>query len=93
MAKQFLHIAFKFADRNPRIEQLKSQFDKAIDWYRYAPNCWIVWTSSTPEKWYERLKPYVRDDDYMLIVGLNIEERQGWMGEDFWEWIEKKRTS
>jgi hypothetical protein len=39
MAKQFLHISFKFSDGGPKINELKPVFDKAIDWFRYASNC------------------------------------------------------
>jgi hypothetical protein len=91
MAKQFLHISFKFSDGGPKITELKPVFDKAIDWFRYASNCWIVWTSSPADKWYERLKPHISDADNMFIVGINLSERQGWMSQAFWDWINEDR--
>ena len=47
MAKRFLHISFDFADADPQVEKLQPVFDKAIDWLRYMPTCWIVWTSTS----------------------------------------------
>jgi hypothetical protein len=92
MPKRFMHIAFKFSDGNPKISELKPVFDKAVDWFRYASNCWIVWTSSSAEEWYKRLKPHLTDKDRVFIVAIDPEERQGWMSPSFWDWINKKRT-
>jgi hypothetical protein len=91
MANQFLHIAFKFADDDPKIAKLKPIFNKAIDWFRYAPNCWIVWTSNSAEKWYERLRPHITDEDNMFIVRMDMSERQGWLSKSIWEWMDQHR--
>jgi hypothetical protein len=93
MAKQFLHIAFEFSDLDPKIKKLKPVFDQALDWVRYTPTCWIVWTSSSAEKWYERLRPYIDDDDAMLIVKIDMDERQGWLSKTIWNWMNKKRKT
>jgi len=90
MAKQFLHISFKFADRDPKTAKLTPTFNKAIDWIRYAPNCWIVWTSSSAATWYERLRPHLDDNDAMFIARIDPDERQGWMSEGFWKWMNSK---
>jgi hypothetical protein len=92
MTKRFLHISFNFADGDPRTAKLKPLFDRAPDWFRYTPTCWIVWTSSSSKKWYERLRPYIKDEDSMFIVEINPEERQGWMNRSFWDWLNEDRS-
>ena len=92
MSKQFLHISFEFADGDPKIKELKPVFDKALDWYRYVPNCWIIWTARSATHWYERLKPYLSDGDHVFIVRLDISERQGWLSKSFWEWLREDRN-
>ena len=92
MAKKFLHVSFDFADGDPKIEKLVTVFDRAIDWFRYSPNCWIVWTSSDVEKWYRRLRPLIDDGDTMFIVRIDIDERQGWVSNAAWDWINKSRA-
>lgn len=89
MAK-FLHIGFNFGTRPTKSAPLKEIFDTAIDWYRYAPNCWVIYTSRSVDKWYELLKPKIHKDDAMFICELTIENRQGWMEDDFWKWILKR---
>ena len=67
--------------------QIEKQLDRALDWYRYADNCWVVYTSVDAKKWKERLAPVVKPDGYMFICKLDISERNGWMPKEFWEWI------
>jgi hypothetical protein len=90
MAK-FLHVGFSF-DGEIKIDQLKPIFDTALDWYRYAPNCWIVWSTKTPEQWYEVLKPHlVEGKDTVLICELNMDSRYGALKKGGWDWLQKPR--
>jgi hypothetical protein len=91
MSKRFLHIGFNWSGE-PKINELKPVFDNAIDWLRYTPNCWIVWTSSDPEKWYERVKPYLGTGDHVFICAVDMETRQGWLPKTTWAWIDKERS-
>lgn len=89
---QFIHIGLNFSGESNRSAELKPVFDRALDWIRYAPNCWIVWTSSDPEKWYERLKPHLKEGEHIFIVKLDISQRQGWLPKSTWDWINKDRS-
>lgn len=89
MAK-FVHISFSFRGA-PKIEELLPAFNQALDWVRYAPNCWIVWTTSSTEKWFARLKPHLTDDDHMLIATLDLQDYNGWLPQWVWDWITKER--
>jgi hypothetical protein len=86
MANQFLHIGFSFV-AEPELQGLEETFDRALDWYRYAPNCWVVWTSSSPERWYSRVKKHLKEGDRVFICKVNINERSGWMPGKFWNFI------
>lgn len=93
MAKaKFLHIAFHVADA-ATLEQLAPVFGNALDWMRYGSNCWIVWTTSSPQVWQARLKPHLPDSDYMLISTLDLsqDEYHGWLPQWAWDWISKSR--
>ncbi len=87
---KFLHIAFNF--RGPtKVSELEPIFNVAVDWLRYAPNCWIVWTTSDAGKWFSRLKPKLGPDDTMLIIRVDPNERNGWLPKWIWEWLQQKR--
>ena len=87
---QFLHIGFKWS-KAAKTTELEPVFNKAVDWLRYAPNCWIVWTTSSAQTWYERLKPHLKQGDYLFIGRLNVSERSGWLPKWIWEWLSKPR--
>jgi hypothetical protein len=88
--KKFLHIGFGF-QAPPRTDELEPIFDKALDWMRYAPNCWIVQTTSTPQQWLARLRPLLSPSDNVFIVEINPANRSGWLPQSIWTWI-KERT-
>jgi hypothetical protein len=86
MAKRFIHIAFDFKSGLDS-EEVEKTLDKAIDWINVASNCWLVWTSSSPEKWYLRLKKHLASEDQLFVCEVNIANRSGLMSPAFWEFI------
>ena len=90
--RRFINVVFEFKDE-PDYESIQATLDKAVDWVRYAPNCWLVWTSTSPQKWYARLKPHINDGDHLFICELNIDMRSGWMPKSFWDFIKSHQPS
>jgi hypothetical protein len=88
-----MHIGINFWNRPTEVAELIPVFNKAIDWIRYAPNCWVVLTSSEPDVWYQRLKAALNDEDSFLIVELNIANGfpsgAGFLPAHWWEWFKK----
>lgn len=39
---------------------------------------------------YEALKPHVDSDDYLLVVDITQQDRQGWLSKDFWNWLKEQ---
>jgi len=91
MSHRFLHVAFNWSG-DPKTTGIKEVFDRASDWMRYAPNCWIVWTNKDPETWYERLKPFLGSGEHVFICALDLTTRQGWLPKSTWDWINKNRS-
>lgn len=89
---RFLHISFTFNEGLPKVQELEPVFNfLAPDWVRYAPNCWIVWTSRPPSDFLYGLKPLIGPSDSMLIAKLDMTDRNGWQPEWVWNWIDRKR--
>jgi len=91
MSWRFLHVGFQF-EGAPKITEMKQVFERAKDWMRYAPNCWIIWTNESPETWFQRLKPQMGKGDTVLICAINLTERRGWLSKELWDWIQKERS-
>ena len=91
MPHRFLHIAFNWRVSGKVVELEPTFSHFADDRVRYAPNCWIVWTSRPVSDFYYALRPQIADQDAMLIVGLDMNERNGWLPKPIWDWIDRKR--
>jgi hypothetical protein len=92
MAKRFLLFTFEFADKDPKLEELKPIFDKATDWLRIMPHSWLVWTSGSMETWYQRVRKVVKDEDEVFITPVEAKGSQGWISKSVWDWIGKERA-
>lgn len=91
MAKaQFVHVGFNWV-KAPKTTEIEPIFNKALDWARYSPNCWILYTSTAPRTWYERVKPHLGPGDHVFVCKLDISERGGWLPKWIWEWLTKQR--
>ena len=91
MAK-FYQISFNFEGRKAPTEAINTVLNKATDWVSYAPNCWIIYSKQeSAGTWYTRLKKVIDDDDSVFVCELNISNRQGWLPQNVWEWIDKER--
>ena len=65
---------------------------KAFDWFRVTPNMWYICTSQDANEWFSRLQKYAKPEGYLLVIKLDIDDRQGWMSRSFWDWLKKNRA-
>jgi hypothetical protein len=87
---RFLHIGF--SDQMD-VNTLQPAFDLAKDWLRYAPNCWIVYTNSDPEKWYSRILKVLPEpkSQGFAIFEIDVTTKHGQLQEWIWNWLERPR--
>lgn len=94
----FLHLGIMFKTKSPTAEMLgeiEAVLDKARDWYRYAPNCWLIYTNQSPGVWHQRLKriSWMTDQSYLICAAdLDRENRAGWLPRSTWDWINQARS-
>lgn len=70
-------------------DTIKRKMSLCRSWYRFNENTWIVYSTSDVDKLYGRFSPIVEEDGNIFICELDINNKQGWMNEKFWEWINK----
>jgi hypothetical protein len=74
-------------------KRFTATLDQAIDWIQLMPTGWLLWTNSSSEKWYARMKRYIKPGNRVFICAVNIEDRSGFMPADFWQFIKSKTGS
>lgn len=68
---------------------LKEKMNLCRSWYRLNERMWIVYTTADIDKLYSRFSSLVEEDGSLFICKLDINTRQGWMNQKFWEWIRR----
>ena len=91
MAARFFVIYINNRKQNVAYDDLEKKMNHALDWYRIRENLWIVHSTSDAEKWYERLRPLIKESGSLFVCQLEANNRQGWMPEDFWKWFDETR--
>lgn len=92
VAHRLLLVTITFRNGPPKTSELEPVFNQATDWFRYAPNCWLLWTSGTPDSWYPHVRDQIKDSDYLLIVEVSPNQLRGWLPRAAWDWMRKYRT-
>ena len=87
---EFLHV---FIDPKAGVDrkQVEEKLNSAVDWYRYTPKAYILYTTSSPETWYHRLMPLVVENGSLFICRFDISSRYGWMTKGFWKWVRREK--
>jgi hypothetical protein len=91
---RFLHVAFNWQGA-PKETELRPLFDTALDWAHYAPNCWILWSTTEIETWVSYLKKHMGPSDSVVICEVNLSTANktysGLADKWVWTWVQKKR--
>jgi hypothetical protein len=94
VSSKYLHIGLKWHSppRDIDIQKIQDKvFDIARDWFRYSPDGYIVWTTSSIETWVERFKPFTELFDTVFIG--EIVKWDGIYGSELYRWLDKTETT
>ena len=88
------HIGWHFADRpNPPHEAIAGVLGRMKDWARYSATGWLVWTDLELHEVYERLRPLMHANDFLLVHEVVNNTFYGWVPANIIGWIGTDRTA
>ena len=73
-------------------ELIDEKLNLALDWFKYDKHIYIIYSNSELDKLTVRFNPLVQPNGRLFISELNITNRNGWMTQDFWDWLRKSRN-
>lgn len=88
---RFIHVTFAWSGVPKGKELEVPVFNIAIDWIRYSPNCWILYTTTGADWWYERIRHHMTKKDRVFIAELDLRDKAGWLDKWVWNWLNKSR--
>jgi hypothetical protein len=56
-------------------------------WWHYLESAWLVDTNQTAAGVSASLRPHIDQNDGLLIIGVNPNNRDGWLVQEAWDWI------
>lgn len=95
MASAQFYIVYIKPARGRTLDEIEKKMNLAVDWYRIEETVWVLYTTSDAEKWCSRLLSLVQGegDGYLLVAKLDVEDRQGWMTNQFWKWLRREHEA
>ena len=93
---RFVHVGLHYNGPVP-IQKLEETFNKARDWFRYDTHCWVLYTSVDLNTWRERLRTIdeLKSGGFFFLCEFAPKSGSGYagfMGQDFWDWLQKDRS-
>ncbi len=91
---RFVHVGIHCGGPVP-VERLEKRFETAIDWVRYDPSCWILYTTTELNTWRERIKDIIGPGNYVFLCVFDATEAgetyAGFMKKSVWDWLSQHR--
>lgn len=56
------------------------------NWWHYLDSVWIFATELSTEAIYQKIKPHIDSNDYILVVSID-EDHTGWLPQKAWDWL------
>jgi hypothetical protein len=90
---RFVHIGIAFSGEVPDLSKIEEVFQPALDWIRYGPQSWVLYTTTELDTWRDRLRacPVIKEADPFLLTEFKVGEYSGYQRQAFWDWIHKSR--
>ena len=67
---------------------LSEELQSSPSWWHYLDSTWLIATSESAGKLYNRLVPHLDEGDSILVIQAGS-DRQGWLPKDAWTWIQQ----
>ena len=73
-------------DYEPLYEAIKKC---GSSWWHYLESTWIVSTDISVDECVKCIRQTMDENDYLLVVEITQQHRQGWLPSKAWDWIKQ----
>lgn len=91
---RFLHVGIAYNPPNPTFMAAVDQAidSEALDWFRYADQCYLVWTSSDAETICRKLLRVPGMQGVRIFTcAIDVNDGFGYLSPAVWEWLRRDR--
>ncbi|MFS8149994.1 hypothetical protein [Vreelandella titanicae] len=70
---------------------LINELEESPSWWHHLGSTWLIATHESADQLFKRLKPYLDDNDGILIITVTY-PKSGWLTQEAWDWINEHLT-
>ena len=85
-----LLISYDLNRPGQNYNSLHEEIKKAGTWWHHLESTWIISTSHGPEKWEQRLRRHMDENDSLLVIEV-CNNYSGWLPDKAWKWLQERR--
>jgi hypothetical protein len=90
MSKHYIILMNHRGSKTAPTEQIEKTLDSlVIDWLRFAPNQYLVYSAVEQQQLYTTVKPLLHVDDSILVLEVSLDNRAGWAPPVAVTWLRK----
>ena len=82
-------ISYDLRQPGRNYDDLYDTIKSAPSWAHAMDSLWFISTNESVDVWSTRLRQVIDDNDWLFVVDITGQPRQGWMKKSIWEWINK----
>lgn len=82
-------ISYDLRKPGTNYDALYDVIKSANGWAHAMDSLWFISTSDSVKTWSEKIRQVIDDNDWLFIVDITGQDRQGWMKNDVWDWLNK----
>ena len=81
-------VSYDLSKPNRDYTALYTQLQNSQAWWHYLESTWLIDTSESATQLYNRLASTIDKDDSLLVIEAG-RQRQGWLPDEAWKWIDE----
>ena len=84
-----LSISYDLRKPGRNYDDLYETIKSASSWAHAMDSLWFISTGESAEKWSNRLRQVMDQNDWLFVVDITGQSCNGWMKKEIWEWLEQ----
>jgi hypothetical protein len=83
-------ISYDLKQPGRNYDDLYDAIKSAGDWAHAMDSLWFIKTTESVDVWSNRLRQVLDQNDWLFVVDITGQSRQGWMKKEVWDWLNKQ---
>jgi hypothetical protein len=87
-----LEISYELQKPGQNYNDLYETIKKAPSWCHPMTSHWFIRTDESAQTWVDRLRRVMDQNDFIFVVDITGQDRQGWMPQSAWDWLNQNES-